>query len=432
MQVFINGSLNAINAVVTNFKYFIRAPTNHRYSLSELRQLIIESAELINKRMHLTDTTYMSGRAQSVSWHFINEFLEYDLDTDLAAAFNKLLLEMNIAFDTCGELAAKGADIKHFDIARDLNETMKLLNIPITFHPAIYGTTVDNETVRSRVGRSSIRRPIAKAELALAWLAYLLRLTRTPQRFTPMELTFINTIGLMLDVFIKRYDLIVNVKYQQPCLDHLAFIRLMEIAYITTIHSVDTENVNVYGSWLDQPGQFDYIPDFGDIRLSLDGPRSHLSRLPRMPCSYSWKRNIFYNPVKCMPSSPIYALTENWIKSIEGMRNDDSFENIVKRTAITSFSYEKGFISNGTPSRDAEWYKDVEVFTLTDTDDEKLYDEQTKLIEEKLVPIKELYKDMSDIEFSGMAHNDERVNVIFSVMIRSSESDKPELSYVQI
>lgn len=382
--------------------------------------------------MRLNDTTYMSGRVQSVSWHFINEFLEYELDTSLNAALNKLLLELNIAFERCGELASDETDIKYFDIARDLNETMKLLNVPISFHPAIYGTTVDNETVRSRVGRSSIRRPIAKAELVLAWAAYLLRLTKTMQHFTPMELTFVNSLGLLLDVFVKRYDLIINVKYQQPCLDHLAFIRLMEIVYVTTIQPIETEKVNVYSSWGDHPATFNYIPDFGDIRISLDGPRSHLSRLPRIPCSYSWKKHLFYNPVKCAPSSPIYALTENWIKSIEDMRNDDAFENIVKQTAVASFSYEKQFVAKGSPLRDADWSKDVDVFTLTDTDDEKLYDEQSKLIEEKLKPIKDQYKDITDSEFPGMAHNDERVSVIFSVMVRSSETAKPELSFIQI
>lgn len=431
-SVLINNDIKVIDKVVGNIQRFIKNSHVHRFSLAEIRQLIIKSADIIDKRMRLDTNEYQSGRSQSVAWHFINEFLECELDRDLNDSLNKLLLELSIAFDRIGESAAEGISLDYINVARDLNETMKLLNIPINFHNGIYGRT-DAESLRSRTGRSSLRRPIAKAELVLSWAAYMLRLTRQPTKYTKNELTFINLLGAMLDVFVKRYDLIINIKYHQPCIDHLAFIRLMELVYITCVRSTEIdEPLTVYASWYDQPAQFNYIQDFCDIRLNLEGIKSHISRLPRSPSTHYCKDSVFYNPVECLPESPIYKATAAWLNAVDIMRNDQAFDTIVKETALASFNYEHEFATSTEDSiEEPSWYKNVKVFTLTDSDDTDLYAQQVTSIEEELTPIEESIKEIGLKELPGTIIEGEP-HVVFSVMLRTSDNDKPALSYIKL
>ena len=431
-SVLINNDIKIIDKVVNNIQRFIKNNTSQRFSLAEIRQLIIKSATIIDKRLSLNETITCSGRSQSVAWHFINEFLECEIDSDLNESLNKLLLQMSIAFDRTGELSAEGISLEYIDVARDLNETMGLLNIPIKFHNGLYGKQ-DYETLCSKTGRSSLRRPIAKAELVLAWAAHLLRLTRAPEKYTKSELTFINLLGVMLDAFVKRYDLIINIKYHQPCIDHLAFIRLMELVYITCIRTTDIiEPLKVYASWYDQPAQFKYIQDFCDIRLNCEGIRSHLSRLPRSISSHSSKNTVFYNPVKCLPESPIFKATLSWLNAVESMRKDHSFNTIVKETALASFGYEHEFINaNGEIVVEPAWYEGINTFVLTDPkDDAELYAEQVTAIEEILMPIEKEIKE--NITSESICLKDSSVNIVFSFMLQINENDKPMLSYIKL
>ena len=432
-SVLINNDLKVIDKVVNNIQRFIKYNQAQRFSLAEIRQLIIKSSTIIDKRLPLDETVYRSGRSQSVAWHFINEFLECELDSELSESLNKLLLQLSIAFDRIGELSAEGIALEYIDVARDLNETMKLLNIPINFHNGLYGKQ-DSDALRSRMGRSSLRRPIAKAELVLAWAAHLLRLTRAPEKFTKAELTFINLLGVVLDTFVKRYDLIINVKYHQPCIDHLAFIRLMELVYITCIKATDiAEPLKVYASWYDQPAQFKYIQDFCDIRLNLEGIQSHLSRLPRNLSGHSSTHTVFYNPVKCLPESPIFKATTAWLNALSVMRDNCSFDTIVKETALASFGYEHEYANtDGETVTEPEWYEGINAFMLAATeDDTELYEEQVTVIEEALTPIeKEIRKNILPESLGLKNAND--INIVFSVMLQTSENDKPILSYVKL
>ena len=431
--VLINNDIKVIDKVVNNIQRFIKNNQSQRFSLAEIRQLIIKSSTIIDKRLSLDENVYCSGRSQSVAWHFINEFLECELDGDLSESLNKLLLQMSIAFDRIGELSAKGISLEYINVARDLNETMKLLNIPINFHNGLYGKQ-DSETLRSKTGRSSLRRPIAKAELVLAWAAHLLRLTRSPEKYTKTELTFINLLGVMLDAFVKRFDLIVNVKYHQPCIDHLAFIRLMELVYITCIRSTDiVEPLKVYASWYDQPAQFKHIQDFCDIRLELEGIKSHLSRLPRNLSGHVSKHTVFYNPVKCLPESPIFKATASWLNAIESMRKDLSFDAIVKETALASFGYEREFANtNGETVTDPSWYEGINAFMLTAPEDNaELYTEQITAIEDALTPIEKEVRENVLPESIGLTNADD-MNIVFSVMLQTDENDKPVLSYIKL
>lgn len=432
-SVLINNDIKVIDKVVNNIQRFIKNNQSQRFSLAEIRQLIIKASTIIDKRLSLDEIVYLSGRSQSVAWHFINEFLECELDGELNDSVNKLLLQMSIAFDRIGELSAEGISLDNIDVARDLNETMKLLNIPINFHNGLYGKQ-DSESLRSKTGRSSLRRPIAKAELVLAWAAHLLRLTRAPEKYTKTELTFINLLGMMLDAFIKRYDLIINIKYHQPCIDHLAFIRLMELVYVTCIRTTDiAEPLKVYASWYDQPSQFKYIQDFCDIRLNLEGIRSHLSRLPRSISSHSSKHTVFYNPVKCLPESPIFKATAAWLNAVESMRKDLSFDTIVKETSLASFKYERDYsVEDGENVVEPDWYEGIDTFVLTDPDDNaELYTEQITAIEETLTPIEKEIKENITPESMGLK-DDSKVNVVFSIMLQAGENDKPLLSYVKL
>ena len=432
-SVLINNDIKVIDKVVYNIQRFIKNNNSQRFSLAEIRQLIIKSSMIIDKRLSLDETDYCSGRSQSVAWHFINEFLECELDSELSESLNKLLLQLSIAFDRIGELSAEGISLEYIDVARDLNETMKLLNIPIKFHNGLYGKQ-DTEILRSRMGRSSLRRPIAKAELVLAWAAHLLRLTRTPEKYTKTELTFINLLGVMLDAFVKRYELIANVKYHQPCIDHLAFIRLMELVYITCIRTTDiAEPLKVYASWYDQPAQFKHIQDFCDIRLNLEGIMSHLSRLPRSISSHPSKHTVFYNPVKCLPESPIFKATTAWLNAKESMRKDLSFNTIVKETALASFGYEHEYsFVDGETIMEPAWYEGINTFMLTDPENNaELYTEQIGIIEETLIPIEKEIKENIVPESMGLKDNSD-VNVVFSIMLQAGENDKPVLSYIKL
>ena len=432
-HIFINNDVKVINRVINNIHHYIVNPHGRRFSLAEVRQLLINTAEIIDKRLPLTTDNYSSGRSQSVAWYFVNEYLEGEVDESVNDAINKLLLQLAIAFDCIGNIAAEGIPLEHLNVARDLNETMKLLHVPISFHHGVYGRP-DDDILRSRAGRSSLRRPIAKAELVLSWAAHMLRLTRRPTKYTKTELTFINLLGTMLDVFVKRHELIANGKYSQPCIDHLAFIRLMELVYITIIRATGIKHpFDVYASLYDCPPQFDYIQDFSDIRMSLEGVMSHLSRLPRNISEHSSKHSVFYNPVKCSPESPIYLATSSWLTAIRIMQEDNTFDSIVKETAKASFCYEHAFTHiDGEDVKDPCWYDGVDVFTLTDSnEDAKLLEEQSAVIKEALIPIEKSIKDIGLDNLTGFDKEDD-IKVVFSVMLRSNETDKPELSYISI
>lgn len=429
---FINNNANVVVKIANTIQYIVKHDNRFRWNPSVVRQLIIKSADLIDKRQCLYEHPCLSARHQSVAWYFINEFLECELDGDLCNALNKLLVSMATAFEYTGELAAQGIELTNLDVARDLNETMKLLNYPFKFHDDLYGKA-NSDALRNRAGKSSLRRPIAKAELVLAWIAHLLRLTRQPVKFTKNELTFLNVLGTMLNAFVQRYELILNIKYHQPCFDQLAFIRLMEIVYVTCIDRSDNE-LNLYGSWYDQPDKFKHIQDFMDIRLSTDMNDicSHLSRLPRGITAHQTFKTVFYNAVDCHPDSPIGMATKAWMDAVDVMKQDSSFDVIVKETAKASFVYEASFAigRDEQPSNeDPVWYSNAHIFELTDSDDEKLYAEQITAIEDVLKPIKQQVLDIID-ETPGLLEH--TPSVIFSVMLKFSEAARPELSFIQI
>lgn len=430
-KIFINNNQSVIEKVVNNIQQTIKNDNRFRWSLTHIRQLLIKSAELIDKRQCLYDHPCLSAKQQSVSWHFINEFLECELDNDLLSALNHLLVSMGMAFDYAGTVAAEGIDLTALDVARDLNETMKLLDYPFTFHPDVYGKS-NSEALRNRAGKSSLRRPIAKAELVLAWAAHLLRLTRPLTKFTKNELTFINLLGTILNAFVQRYELIVNIKYHQPCLDQLAFIRLLEIVYIACIDR-SNKDINIYSSWYDKPDRFNYISDFNDIRLSLNplDIRSHLSLLPRMASAHPQGKTVYYNPVDCIADSPIALATKAWMDATEVMRDDCSFDTIVRETSKASFEYESQFaVQSDDPINELpEWLANVRIFELTDTEDEALYAEQSKAIEDHLTTIKK------EIEEDLANHADptkETPSIVFSVMLKSNADAKPELSFIKL
>ena len=431
-SAFSTNTASVVEKTVNNLQYIVKHDNRFRWNPTVIRQLIIQSAELIDKRQFLSEYPCLSARHQSVAWHFINEFLECELDGDLNNALNRLLLSMAAAFEYAGELAAQGIELSNLDVARDLNETMKLLNYPFKFHNDLYGKA-NSDALRNRVGKSSLRRPIAKAELVLAWIAHLLRLTRQPVKFTKNELTFLNVLGTMLNAFVQRYELIINIKYQQPCFDQLAFIRLMEVVYVACVDRTDKE-INLYGSWYDQPDRFKHIPDFMDIRLSNDmnDIRSHLSRLPRSVTSHPTFKTVFYNAVDCHPDSPIGMATNAWMEAMKVMREDCSFEVIVKETAKASFLYEARFViahDEQLPTEDPVWYANAHIFELTGGDDEQLYAAQSAAIEETLSPITEQIKEIIKDTPKLMEHEP---SIVFSVMLKTSEEARPELSFIQI
>ena len=335
---------------------------------------------------------------------------------------------MGMTFEYAGIAAAEGIDLTALDVARDLNETMKLLDYPFSFHQNVYG---NQEALRSRVGKSSLRRPIAKAELVLAWAAHMLRLTRPAEKFTKYELTFINTLGTLLNAFNNRYELIINIKYHQPCLDQLAFIRLMEVVYVLNAKNISTE-ANIYASWFDAPDRFNHIEDFMDIRLSINPEdiRSNLSYIPRMVSMHPLGKTVFYNPVKCTPDSPITLATTAWMDAVRRMRGDLSFSSIMMETAVATFAYEARFNAATVPlNEDPDWYKDVHVFDLTITDDQELYAQQTEMINAELNPIKERIIQSMD---EDPLWNNKRPTIIFSVMLQTEDSQRPELSLIQL
>lgn len=431
-SVFINNNASIVEKIINNLQYTVKHDSRFRWSPAVIRQLIIKAAELIDKRQFLSEHPCLSAKHQSVAWHFINEFLECELDGDLCNALNRLLLSMATTFEYAGELAAQGIELSNLDVARDLNETMKLLNYPFKFHNDVYGRA-NSDALRSRAGKSSLRRPIAKAELVLAWIAHMLRLTRQPVKFTKNELTFLNVLGTMLNAFVQRYELIINVKYHQPCLDQLAFIRLMEIVYVVCIDRTD-KGINLYGSWYDQPDRFKHLADFMDIRLSNDmnDLRSHLSRLPRSVTSHPTGKTVFYNSVDCHPDSPIGMATNAWLEAMKVMREDYSFEVIVKETAKATFLYEARFAlarDEQPPTEDPVWYANAHIFELTGGDDEQLYAEQSAAIEETLSPIREQVKAIIKDTPNLMEHEP---SVVFSVMLKTSEDARPELSFIQV
>jgi hypothetical protein len=429
---FITNNASVVEKIINNIHYIVKHDNRLRWNPSTVRQLIIKASDLIDKRQCLYEHPYLSARHQSVAWNVINEFLECELDGDLCNALNKLLLSMATAFEYAGELASQGIELTNLDVARDLNETMKLLNYPFRFHSDVYGKA-NSDALRNRAGKSSLRRPIAKAELVMAWVAHLLRLTRQPVKFTKNELTFLNLLGTMLNAFVQRYELIINIKYHQPCLDQLAFIRLMEIVYIACIDRSD-KSINLYGSWYDQPDKFKYIADFMDIRLTTDmnDIRSHISRLPRSITNHAVPRTVFYNAVDCHPDSPIGKITAAWIDAIKTMREDYSFEVIVKETAKATFLYESSFVvgrDEELPSEDPIWYANAHIFDLTDGDDEALYTSQMSAIDDVLKPLKAKVLDELDPVSNGLDHNP---SIVFSVMLRANENDRPVLSFIQV
>lgn len=429
---FINNNTHVVEKIVNTIQYIVKHDNRFRWNPAVVRQLIIRAAELIDKRQCLYEHPCLSAKHQSVAWHFINEFLECELDRDLCDALNKLLLSMATAFEYTGELAAQGIELTNIDVARDLNETMKLLNYPFKLHDDLYGKA-NSDALRNRVGKSSLRRPIAKAELVLAWIAYLLRLTRQPSKFTKNELTFLNVLGTMLTAFVLRYELILNIKYHQPCFDQLAFIRLMEIVYVTCIDRSDND-LNLYGSWYDHPVKFKHIQDFMDIRLATDmnDIRSHLSRLPRGITAHPTFKTVFYNAVDCHPESPIGMATKAWMDAVDVMKQTDSFDVIVKETAKASFLYEASFVvghDEQPTTEDPIWYSQAHIFELTDSDDEKLYAEQITAIEDVLKPIKQQVLDTINETSELEEHNP---SVVFSVMLKSGEDARPDLSFIQI
>lgn len=429
---FITNNASVVEKIINNILHIVKHDNRLRWSPSTVRQLIIKSADLIDKRQCLYEHPFLSAKHQSVAWHVINEFLEGELDGDLCNALNKLLLSMATAFEYAGDIAAQGIELTNLDVARDLNETMKLLNYPFKFHRDVYGKA-NSDSLRNRAGKSALRRPIAKAELVLAWAAHLLRLTRQPVKFTKNELTFLNLLGTMLNAFVQRYELIINIKYHQPCLDQLAFIRLMEIVYVVCVDRTDN-SINLYSSWYDQPDKFKYIADFMDIRLTTDvnDIRSHISRLPRSITNHATHKTVFYNAVDCHPDSPIGKITAAWIEVMKVMREDYSFDAIVKETAKATFLYESSFAVEHGEQISSEypiWYTNAHIFDLTDGDDEKLYAAQISAINEVLEPLKKKVLDVIDPVSNDF---DSNPSVVFSVMLRANEKERPVLSFIQV
>ena len=237
----------------------------------------------------------------------------------------------------------------------------------------------------------------------------------------------------MLNAFVQRYELIINIKYQQPCLDQLAFIRLMEIVYVACVDRSD-KNINLYGSWYDQPDRFKYIADFMDIRLTTDvnDIRSHISRLPRSITNHAVPRTVFYNAVDCHPDSPIGKVTAAWIDAVKIMREDCSFDVLVKETAKATFLYESSFAvgHDEQPStEDPVWYTNAHIFELTDGDDEELYASQVSAINDVLNPLKEKVLDALEPLSSDDSH---KPSVVFSVMLKTNEEERPVLSFIQV
>jgi hypothetical protein len=191
--------------------------------------------------------------------------------------------------------------------------------------------------------------------------------------------------------------------------------------------------MEVYASWYDHPARFNYIQDFCDIRAGLEGLKSHLSRLPRYLSPHPAGKSIFYNPVKCLPESPIYKATAAWLNAVTKMRENDTFDSIIKETAIASFGYEHEFVYNKDEEvKKPSWYSDVNIFTFDyPGEDPEFRAKQTARIREILSPIEKSIKETCLDELSG-TNNKADMRVVFSVMLRPNENDAPSGVFVTI
>ena len=347
-KVFITNKTRVVRSIVNNLNYTVHNLINVRYSPSSV-EILLEKALDIIKNSYNTDIH--TGKVQSVAWHYINEHLNEKLmPIRTKTLLNNLIFAMSFAFDTISPLSRQeDVDTSIFDVARCLNETMKLCDYSISFHPGMYGNTNNNFVMRIRISKSAIRRPIAKAELVLAWFAYVVALT--PDGYTHKKHThrnrFIDLLGFMLNVFIKQEEFVKNGQIHKPSLPILSFIRLLEIVYVCTVprHGIYRDSTILYNTWFDRPDRFDCISDFMDIRISSNENSlwSKLSRLPRGYTTHSTDDTYFYNPVRCAKESPIYAATEAWIETRRKLLSDTSFRAAIELTARASFAYESKF-----------------------------------------------------------------------------------------
>ena len=114
------------------------------------------------------------------------------------------------------------------------------------------------------------------------------------------------------------------------------------------------------------------------------------------------------------------------------MRNDCTFETIVKETAQASFHYEHEFATETETVEEPSWYENVKAFTLVDSEDVDLYSEQVSVIEEALSPIEKSVKEIGLDVLPNMRTENEDVKIVFSVMLRTNDNDKPMLAYIKL
>lgn len=369
MKVFISSDNKFKNAILNNLGNVVR---NNKTSISmeNLQKAILSVAEKINARISFEDVNekITVARTQSVGWHYFNEIVAKDtsMDGELIEAFNKIFLELGITFERVGSYARSlQGDLSELNVAKDLNETFRCMRIPIMFHNDCFGQVRNTADLKKKTGKSFIRRPIAKTELVLSWIAYVLDKMKKNKELDEEEAFFVKMVTIMLTAFLSRFT------RKQICYDQLAFIRLMEVVYIYFAPAdMQTEN---YKGWYSHMNIFCYLKDFNDIRISNDenSIESHLSLRPRAPSTIYAKDVMFYNPTDCLPGSPIHWATSLWIDAKKNIAADNSFINIMKQTIAASFSYESEFTGSPEEARNcndlnAEWYKHVKTYDIND------------------------------------------------------------------
>lgn len=407
--VLISSSSDNLDRVLHNLYSTLRYSINENYDIKDIRTQLSVIALCLendtNKRYNISEEAAVLGKMQSCAWLYINEYVSNGINIVEKNQLNIIIIEMATLFENINEIISNpNINIDLLDVAKDLNTTTKKLKYPITFHDNVYGNHTNIDDLKKHNGKSYIRRPIAKAELVLAWLSEILYEDENiPQRnMTGEEKGFIKTIGVMFNIFLKRNET------TNKAINTLVFIRLMEIVYINCV--TKTQEKELYKCFYHKQSLFKYIKDFNDIRLSTENPiLSKLSYMPRR-ISYSYDdKYIFYNPVECDINSPIYHATVSWEKCRSLITSERNFKNVVEYTAEATFDYEKYFAANSIKEakqcneENQKWYDNQIVIKLND-------EEERENTMKSLVPLKEKIKE--ELDKNGYTYSD----VIFSVV----------------
>lgn len=436
-RLLINSDDKYIKPILNTMYKTLVYTIDEKYDLTDLKEYIIKASELLEKSDTFQNRSAVKiGKMQSVGWYYINEFLNKDLDDKLLNALNSIFITMSTTFE---ELDNKitSSKVDKINVANDLNQVMSICKYPISFHRDTYGRVNNKTDMLKHINKSYLRRPIAKVELILAWAAELLRNARSGELYNDFERKFVKSFGIMIHTFIRRSGFIEHNLYDNPCIDELAFIRLMEIVYLN--HCPDEVGVDLYRSIHHTQALFSHIRDFNDIRLSNDSKNelSHVSYLPRILSESYEPGMLFYNGVECTEGNPIYDATSAWIDAKKSIMIDRTFRNIQKYTALATFGYEKKYavrdstsLKNMMKSQPA-WYRNAIQANLLRGPD---FDERFEALRGKLDAIKTSIKKLFLSKHIEMFNGGKRVigeldpsNMGFMVTVYANDPSETEI-----